>query len=60
VCRQVGASLATSYMPFGDIAITDDPIVLFMMGHLDGDAAGADNWAPARWALAAPAPHMWR
>ena len=39
------------------MAITGDPVVLFMVGQ-DGVAAGADHWAQAQWAVAAPAPHM--
>jgi len=50
---QVGASLATSYMPFGGIAITNDPVVLLEVSH-DDDAAGGDHWAPALWEPARP------
>ncbi len=54
---QVGAILATSFMPFGDVAVTDEPVVLMMAGQ-DGDAAGGDHWAPALWVAAAPMPDM--
>ncbi len=30
---QVGATFATSFMPFGDIAITDNPAVLFIINQ---------------------------
>jgi hypothetical protein len=54
---ELGATLATSFAPFGDIAVSDDPVVLYMVGQ-DGDAAGGDHWAPARWAVATPGTHM--
>ena len=55
--QELGATLATSFEPFGDVDVTDNPVVLLMAGQ-DGDAAGGDHWAPALWEAAAPALDM--
>jgi len=55
--EELGATVATSFEPFGGIVVTDKPVVL-MMGGQEGDAAGGDHWAPAQWEAAAPAPDM--
>ena len=48
-------ALAMSFLPLGGAPITDDPVVLVMIGT-EGEAAGGDHWAPALWEGAAPVP----
>ena len=55
--HELGATLATSFAPFGHATVGDDPVVLVMVGQ-DGDAAGGDHWWPALWEDAAPANEM--